>query len=180
MAIEATFSEGILAFCRHHRSGRQHRVGALVGVADDVGHARRDPAPVQLHRGVDRGLGALGRGDVGVDEHAAVGRAGLGDGLGSRILGHVGEGDLGTATDEDGDLAASLAWSSSLDGAIGSGASFSTTTLSLGSHTITASVTDSGGTPNGGDDTSATQQFDVIVDPRFTATLDTEPLILPI
>ncbi len=50
----------------------------------------------------------------------------------------------GTASDpEDGDLSGSLSWSSSLDGNIGSGASFSTTTLSVGSHTITASVTDS-------------------------------------
>ena len=54
----------------------------------------------------------------------------------------------GTASDlEDGDLSSGLAWSSSLDGAIGSGASFSTTALSVGTHTITASVTDSGGLP---------------------------------
>ncbi len=50
----------------------------------------------------------------------------------------------GTAIDpEDGDISASLSWSSSIDGTIGSGASFSTTALSLGSHTITASATDS-------------------------------------
>jgi hypothetical protein len=54
----------------------------------------------------------------------------------------------GTATDaEDGNLSANLAWTSNLDGAIGSGASFSTSTLSVGTHTITASVTDSGGAP---------------------------------
>ncbi len=54
----------------------------------------------------------------------------------------------GSATDtEDGNLSASLSWTSSIDGAIGSGASFSTTALSIGSHTITASVTDSGGAP---------------------------------
>ena len=40
-------------------------------------------------------------------------------------------------------LAASLAWSSDLDGAIGSGAGFSTTVLTVGTHTITASVVDS-------------------------------------
>ncbi|MCP4980954.1 MAG: PQQ-binding-like beta-propeller repeat protein, partial [Gammaproteobacteria bacterium] len=52
----------------------------------------------------------------------------------------------GTATDaEDGDLTSSLSWSSSLDGAIGTGATFASTTLSVGSHTITATVTDSGG-----------------------------------
>ena len=52
----------------------------------------------------------------------------------------------GTANDpEDGNLSGSLSWSSSRDGAIGSGASFSTSSLSVGSHTITASVTDSDG-----------------------------------
>ncbi|MGI0057090.1 MAG: hypothetical protein ACREAK_06915, partial [Nitrosarchaeum sp.] len=50
----------------------------------------------------------------------------------------------GTAADvEDGDLTASLSWSSNLDGLIGSGESFTISTLSLGTHTITASVTDS-------------------------------------
>ncbi|MDP2896172.1 MAG: choice-of-anchor Q domain-containing protein [bacterium] len=48
----------------------------------------------------------------------------------------------GTATDEDGDLSASLVWTSSIDGQIGVGASFSRT-LSKGTHTITASATDS-------------------------------------
>ncbi|NJL27958.1 MAG: hypothetical protein HC897_08690 [Thermoanaerobaculia bacterium] len=53
-----------------------------------------------------------------------------------------------TATDpEDGNLAASVAWSSDLDGALGTGASLNVTTLSVGSHTITASVTDSHGSP---------------------------------
>lgn len=51
----------------------------------------------------------------------------------------------GSAADtQDGDLSASLAWTSSLDGAIGTGAGFSST-LSVGSHTITAAVSDSGG-----------------------------------
>jgi subtilisin family serine protease len=50
----------------------------------------------------------------------------------------------GTATDtQDGNLASALSWNSSLQGAIGSGASFSTSTLSVGTHTITASATDS-------------------------------------
>ena len=49
----------------------------------------------------------------------------------------------GTATDtEDGNLTASLSWSSNLDGNIGTGGSFSST-LTLGTHTITASATDS-------------------------------------
>ncbi len=52
----------------------------------------------------------------------------------------------GSASDaEDGDLTAGLAWSSDLDGPIGSGGSFTVSTLSVGSHTITASVTDSQG-----------------------------------
>ncbi len=50
----------------------------------------------------------------------------------------------GSASDvEDGDLSSSLVWMSSLDGQIGTGASFSTV-LSDGTHTITAEVTDSG------------------------------------
>ncbi|MEM1086053.1 MAG: hypothetical protein AAGI48_18225, partial [Verrucomicrobiota bacterium] len=49
-----------------------------------------------------------------------------------------------TATDnEDGNIAASLSWTSSLDGPIGTGATFSTTSLTVGEHTVTASVTDS-------------------------------------
>ncbi|MEM7350688.1 MAG: hypothetical protein AAF657_07780, partial [Acidobacteriota bacterium] len=52
----------------------------------------------------------------------------------------------GTASDpEDGDLTASLSWTSDVDGAIGTGGSFSTSSLSVGSHVITATVSDSGG-----------------------------------
>lgn len=51
----------------------------------------------------------------------------------------------GTATDaEDGDLSASIAWESDRDGALGSGGTISTSTLSLGEHTITARALDSG------------------------------------
>jgi hypothetical protein len=51
----------------------------------------------------------------------------------------------GTAIDtESGNLTSSLTWTSSLDGPIGSGGSFSRT-LTSGTHTITASVTDPGG-----------------------------------
>jgi chitodextrinase len=51
----------------------------------------------------------------------------------------------GSASDpEDGDLSAQLAWMSSLDGHIGTGASF-TRVLTAGSHTITATVYDSHG-----------------------------------
>ena len=52
----------------------------------------------------------------------------------------------GTANDvQDGNLSAGLKWTSSRDGLIGSGASFNTTGLSAGSHTVTAAVTDRGG-----------------------------------
>ena len=52
----------------------------------------------------------------------------------------------GSASDaEDGTLSASIAWSSSLGGALGTGASVSTSSLAAGSHTITASVTDTDG-----------------------------------
>jgi hypothetical protein len=54
----------------------------------------------------------------------------------------------GSASDaEDGDLSAGLAWSSDLDGPLGSGAGFDLATLSLGTHQITASVLDSHGAP---------------------------------
>lgn len=50
-----------------------------------------------------------------------------------------------TADDsEDGDLSSDIIWSSSIDGNLGTGASLSTT-LSTGSHTITARVSDSDG-----------------------------------
>jgi hypothetical protein len=51
----------------------------------------------------------------------------------------------GSASDaQDGNLTAGLRWTSNIDGAIGNGGSFSRA-LSAGAHTITASVTDSGG-----------------------------------
>ena len=52
---------------------------------------------------------------------------------------------VGQASDlEDGDLTTNLVWSSNLDGGIGTGGNFSTS-LSLGTHTITAQVSDSSG-----------------------------------
>jgi hypothetical protein len=51
----------------------------------------------------------------------------------------------GTASDvEDGNLSSSLVWRSSLTGALGNGASLSTS-LPVGTHAVTASVTDGGG-----------------------------------
>jgi hypothetical protein len=52
----------------------------------------------------------------------------------------------GSASDpEDGSLSSSLVWTSSLDGPIGTGASFTRSNLSSGTHGITASATDSNG-----------------------------------
>ena len=51
----------------------------------------------------------------------------------------------GSATDlEDGDLTSRLTWRSNIDGALPSGSGFSRV-LSAGTHTVTASVTDAGG-----------------------------------
>jgi len=50
----------------------------------------------------------------------------------------------GTATDNEGDLSTGLVWESDIDGPLFTGASFSMA-LSEGTHTITASVTDSDG-----------------------------------
>ena len=51
----------------------------------------------------------------------------------------------GSARDlEDGDLTGQIVWTSSRDGRLGTGGLF-TTQLSVGAHTITASVTDSYG-----------------------------------
>tara|TARA_A100000171_G_scaffold45481_4_gene49279 strand:- start:6582 stop:8510 length:1929 start_codon:yes stop_codon:yes gene_type:complete len=67
---------------------------------------------------------------------------------------------VGSSNDnEDGNLSGSLVWTSSLDGQIGTGASFSTSSLSVGSHTITASVSDSGGL-NASDSVSITIEQD--------------------
>ncbi|MCP4662096.1 MAG: S8 family serine peptidase [bacterium] len=80
----------------------------------------------------------------------------------------------GTAGDvEDGDLTASLAWTSSLDGSIGSGGSFSTSTLSVGVHTITAAVTDSGSLP-GSDSIQVTINEPGNTAPTVTITAPTD------
>jgi len=51
----------------------------------------------------------------------------------------------GLASDaQDGDLSSALAWTSSIDGAIGTGSAFSRL-LSVGTHVITAAATDRGG-----------------------------------
>jgi hypothetical protein len=71
--------------------------------------------------------------------------------------------------DEDGDISSNLDWTSSLDGSIGTGASFSLA-LSAGLHEIEATVTDSGGK-------SASDQITVsITTDDCPATLDVGPL----
>ncbi len=50
----------------------------------------------------------------------------------------------GTASDtEDGDLSTEIQWSSSIDGVLGTGSSLVVNTLSVGTHSITANVSDS-------------------------------------
>jgi len=64
----------------------------------------------------------------------------------------------GDASDEeDGDLSATISWSSDLDDALGTGATLPVNTLSVGTHTITASVTDAG-------NLTATSSITVIID----------------
>jgi hypothetical protein len=52
--------------------------------------------------------------------------------------------DLAGSAHDDllGDVSASIAWSSDLDGVLGSGATLSTTLTTAGSHVITATITD--------------------------------------
>jgi len=51
-----------------------------------------------------------------------------------------------TASDpEDGDLSSAVTWTSSVDGNLGTGASLPVASLSPGTHTIVARVTDAGG-----------------------------------
>jgi cysteine-rich repeat protein len=73
---------------------------------------------------------------------------------------------IGAATDtEDGDLTASLVWTSSIDGPLGGGGSISATTLTPGTtHTVTVSVSDSSGL-------SATDRITVVIDVLPTVTI---------
>ena len=76
----------------------------------------------------------------------------------------------GSANDlEQGNLTGSLVWTSNLQGNIGSAGSFSRSDLVVGTHTITASVTDGGGLPG-----SATTSITITtVTPPGGITLET-------
>ena len=78
----------------------------------------------------------------------------------------------GTAIDpEDGDISASIEWSSDRDGPVGMGGTVTTTSLSVNTHTITATATDSGNptaTPETGMD-----QITVTINPTTTSTTST-------
>lgn len=77
----------------------------------------------------------------------------------------------GTATDaEQGNLSASIAWASNVNGSLGTGASVSTTALSQGTHTITASVTDGGGLPGSASITVTINAVQPPPNPCATAT----------
>jgi hypothetical protein len=80
----------------------------------------------------------------------------------------------GSASDpEDGSLDAAIAWTSSRDGAIGAGASFTTSALSVGTHTIQASVQDSGGLPALAQiSIEITQPVTVTIEKRIAANSD--------
>jgi len=88
----------------------------------------------------------------------------------------------GTAVDvEDGDITASLTWTSDIDGTIGSGGSF-TVSLTSGIHTITADVADSESLSNSEiitvtvNDTIAPSFMFVPLDQTFEATAVQTPL----
>ncbi len=71
----------------------------------------------------------------------------------------------GTAIDvQDGDISGSISWSSSINGALGGGASIIVSSLSVGTHTITASATDS-------DTLTGTDQISVTVQPGCTTVV---------
>ncbi|MCP4389991.1 MAG: LamG domain-containing protein, partial [Gammaproteobacteria bacterium] len=65
---------------------------------------------------------------------------------GSSFVQGIGINFSGSASDnEDGDISDQLSWTSNLDGPLGTGASLNVATLSVGTHVISATVTDSGG-----------------------------------
>jgi PKD repeat protein len=75
----------------------------------------------------------------------------------------------GSAMDaEDGNISQNIAWSSNINGSIGTGSSFSKGNLSPGQHTITASVSDIGGK-------TASKSITVTITPLPPPTLPDPP-----
>lgn len=78
----------------------------------------------------------------------------------------------GTAQDDsDGEISSGLSWTSDLDGGIGSGAGFATSSLSVGTHQITASVSDSEGAPG-------SDQISITIDPPPIEDVHVDNIIL--
>jgi arylsulfatase A len=69
---------------------------------------------------------------------------------------------------EDGSIGSSIEWISSIDGALGSGASMTISTLSVGTHTITAAATDSAGA-------TGSDMISMTVSEPATSTPDDDP-----
>src|SRR5207249_2031646 len=66
--------------------------------------------------------------------------------VGTRVFAGTNIPFTATAIDAtDGDVGATLRWNSNLDGPIGTGPAFSTSRLSAGTHTVTATANDTGG-----------------------------------
>jgi hypothetical protein len=80
----------------------------------------------------------------------------------------------GSASDfEDGPLDAAISWTSSRHGAIGAGASFTTSALSVGTHTIQARVTDSDGVPSVAETSIEVSQVSAVtIEKRIAASSD--------
>ncbi len=84
----------------------------------------------------------------------------------------------GTASDtEDGDISGDIDWTSSINGFLDTGASINTSSLSVGTHTITASATDSG---NPAPPKTGTDQITVTINPTdiHVESITTETLNL--
>lgn len=73
-----------------------------------------------------------------------------------------------TASDaEEGDLSGSVQWSSSIDGALGTGGTLSTSSLSIGAHSIEARVADAEG-----ESAAASVQLEVVVAPDRVLSME--------
>src|SRR5207244_3071151 len=140
-----------------HAHHQRHSDGPRRTHGEPAGH-RRGERPAD---GCDRL--AAGGGDVPAGRgRAARGHGGARGGRSPRAAVTL----VATASDaEDGDLGNAVAWTSSLDGPLGSGATLTGVTLRSGIHTITASVRDRGGR-------SATDAITLVVNAAPTVAID--------